>query len=202
MFQYFPRNDVTISKEVHLTKRLCFLFATLTAVPVAVFAQGSVAAPENPISDSEKRVYAMLSSVVIAAAVKMPEESYSFKPTPEVRSFGQLVGHLADSNYFFCSAATGETKPASDAEKSMTKKADLVAALKDAVAYCNKTYAGMTDAKGSQMTKMMSFDMARLTVLAGNFAHCYEHYGNMVTYMRIRGIVPPTSEKGAGAGQN
>jgi uncharacterized damage-inducible protein DinB len=193
---------VTISKEVHVTKRLCFLFATLAAASVALLAQGSVPAPENPISDSEKRVYAMLSSVVIAAAVKMPEESYSFKPTPEVRSFGQLVGHLADANYFFCSAATGETKPASDAEKSMTKKADLVAALKDAVAYCNKSYAGMTDAKGSQMTKMMGFDMAKLTVLAGNFAHCYEHYGNMVTYMRIRGIVPPTSEKGGSPGQN
>jgi uncharacterized damage-inducible protein DinB len=185
-----------------VTKRFSFLFATLAAASVAVLAQGSAVAPDNPISDSEKRVYAMLSSVVIAAAEKMPEESYSFKPTPEVRSFGQLVGHLADSNYFFCATAAGETKPVSDAEKSKTKKADLVAALKDAVAYCNKTYAGMTDAKGSQLTKMMNFDMAKLTVLAGNFAHNYEHYGNMVTYMRIRGIVPPTSEKGGSPGQN
>jgi len=184
-----------------VTKRLRFLIAALAAAPVAVFGQGSAAAPDNPISDSEKHVYAMLSSVVIAAAEKMPEESYSFKPTPEVRSFGQLVGHLADSNYFFCSTAAGETKP-SDVEKSKTKKADLVAALKEAVSYCNKTYAGMTDAKGSQMTKMMNFDMAKLTVLAGNFAHNYEHYGNMVTYMRIRGIVPPTSEKGSSPGQN
>ena len=183
-----------------MTKSLCFLFATLAA-PVAVLAQASAPAPENPISESEKRVYAMLSSVVVAAAEKMPEESYSFKPTPEVRTFGQLVGHLADSNYFFCSTVGGE-KPASDAEKTKTKKADLVAALKEAVAYCNKTYAGMTDAKGSQMMKMMGFDMAKLTVLAGNFAHNYEHYGNMVTYMRIRGIVPPTSEKGGNAGQN
>ena len=185
-----------------MTKRLCFLFATLAAAPVALLAQGSASVPDNPISDSEKRVYAMLSSVVVAAAEKMPEESYSFKPTPEVRSFGQLVGHLADSNYFFCSSAAGETQPASDVEKSKTKKADLVAALKEAVAYCNKTYAGMTDAKGSQLMKMMNFDMAKLTVLAGNFAHTYEHYGNMVTYMRIRGIVPPTSEKGGSPGQN
>jgi uncharacterized damage-inducible protein DinB len=184
-----------------VTKRLCFLFATLAVAPVAVLAQGS-AAPDNPISDSEKRVYAMLSSVVIAAAEKMPEASYSFKPTPEVRSFGQLVGHLADSNYFFCSTAAGETTPVSDAEKTKTKKADLIAALKDAVAYCNKAYAAMTDAKGSQLVKMMNLDMARLTVLAANFAHNYEHYGNMATYMRIRGIVPPTSEKGASPGQN
>jgi uncharacterized damage-inducible protein DinB len=177
-----------------VTKRFCLLLATLAAVPVVVFAQGSPA-PANPISDSEKRVYAMLGSVVIAAAEKMPEENYSFKPTPDIRSFGQLVGHVADSQYDFCSAAAGETKPVSEAEKSKTSKADLVAALKDAVAYCNKAYAGMTDAKGSKMMKWMNFDMAALTVLAGNFAHAYEHYGNMATYMRLKGIVPPSSEK-------
>ena len=142
-----------------MTKRLCFLFATFAAVPVAVLAQGSAAEPANPISDSEKRMYAMLNGVVIAAAEKMPEENYSFKPTPDVRSFGQLVGHVADSQYFFCSTAVGETKPVSEIEKSKTKKADLVAAPKDAVAYCSKTYAGMTDAKGSEMTKMMKLGM-------------------------------------------
>ncbi|HEY1204251.1 MAG: DinB family protein [Bryobacteraceae bacterium] len=178
-----------------MTKSLCLLFATLAAVPVAALAQAPAAAPENPISDSEKRVYTMLSGVVIAAAEKVPEESYAFRPAPDVRTFGQLVGHLADSQYYFCSTAAGEPKPASDAEKTKTAKADLVAALKDAVAYCSTVYAGMTDAKGSQMVKMMSFDFAKLTVLAANFAHTYEHYGNMATYMRIRGIVPPTSEK-------
>lgn len=185
-----------------MSKRLCFLFAALAAVPAAVFAQGSAAAPANPISDSEKRMYAMLGGVLVTAAEKMPEESYSFRPSPDVRSFGQLVGHLADSQYFFCATAAGETKPDSDAEKSKTKKADLVSALKEAVTYCNKTYAGMTDANGSQVIKMMNFDFARLAVLAANFAHDYEHYGNMATYMRIRGIVPPTSEKSARPGQN
>jgi uncharacterized damage-inducible protein DinB len=143
----------------------------------------------------------MLSGVVIAAAEKMPEANYSFKPTPEVRSFGQLVGHLADSQYYFCSSVAGETAPASGIEKSKTSKADLVAALKEAVAYCSKTYAGMTDVKGSEMTKMMGFDFARLTVLSANTAHDYEHYGNMATYMRLKGIVPPSSEKSSGAAE-
>jgi len=184
-----------------VTKKLSVLFAMAT-IPVTCFAQESVATPDNPISGSQKRVYAMLSSVVIAAAEKMPEENYSFKPSPDVRTFGQLVGHLADSQYFFCSLASGETKPNSDAEKTKTSKADLISALKDAVAYCNKTSAAMTDAKGSQTVKMMNMDMARLTVLAGNFAHAYEHYGNMATYMRIKGVVPPTSEKNPNAGKN
>ena len=186
-----------------MTRRLSFLFAVLSAVPVAGLAQGSAsaptqapaAAPANPISASQNKMYTMLSGVVIAAAEKMPEENYSFKPTPDVRSFGQLVGHLADSQYFFCALAAGETKPAGGVEKSKTSKAELVAALKEAVAYCSKTYAGMTDAKGGEMVKMMNYDFARLTVLSGNTAHDYEHYGNMATYMRLKGIVPPTSEK-------
>ena len=189
-----------------MTRRLSFLFAALSAVPVAVLAQGSAsaptqapaAAPANPISASQNKMYTMLSGVVIAAAEKMPEESYSFKPTPEVRSFGQLVGHLADSQYFFCALAAGETKPDGGVEKSKTSKAELVAALKEAVAYCSKTYAGMTDARGGEMVKMMNYDFARLAVLSGNTAHDYEHYGNMATYMRIKGIVPPTSEKASG----
>ena len=162
----------------------------------------TAAATANPISASQNKMYTMLSSVAIAAAEKMPEGNYSFKPTPDVRSFGQLVGHLADSQYFFCSSVAGETKPPSGIEKTKTSKAELVAALKEAVAYCSKTYAAMTDAKGSQLVKMMNFDMAKLTVLAGNFAHNYEHYGNMATYMRIRGIVPPSSEKGGSPAQN
>jgi len=192
-----------------VTRRLSFLLATLSAVPVAVLAQApasapvqpSPSAPANPISVSQNKMYTMLSGVVIAAAEKMPEENYPFKPTPEVRSFGQLVGHLADSQYFFCSSAAGETAPVSGIEKSKTSKADLVAALKDAVAYCSKTFAGMTDAKGSEMTKLMGIDFAKLTVLSANTAHDYEHYGNMVTYMRLKGIVPPTSEKSGGPGE-
>ena len=198
-----------------MIRNLSFLFATLAAVPVAVLAQAPTSAPAqappapaqaaptpaNPISASQNKMYTMLSSVVIAAAEKMPEESYSFKPTPDVRSFAQLVGHLADSQYFFCSSVAGETKPGSGVEKSKTNKAELVAALKEAVAYCSKTYAGMTDAKGSEMMKLMNQDFAKLTVLAANTAHDYEHYGNMATYLRLKGIVPPTSEKSANPAQ-
>jgi uncharacterized damage-inducible protein DinB len=139
-----------------------------------------------------------VSSAVVGAAQKMPEENYSFKPVPEVRSFGQLVGHVADANYMFCSLATGEANPGKDIEKTKTSKADLVAALKDAVAYCNKAFDGMTDAKGAQMTKFMNFDVAKITLFSLNTAHTDEHYGNMVTYLRIKGIVPPTSENPPG----
>ena len=181
-----------------MIRRLSYLFVAMTSVPALALAQEPAAAPANPISASHAKMYGLLSGVLISAAEKMPEENYSFKPTPDVRNFGQLVGHLADSQFYFCSLASGETKPASDAEKTKTSKAELIAALKEAVSYCNKTYAAMTDTKGGEPVKLMGMDFARLTVLAANTAHDYEHYGNMATYMRIKGIVPPTSEKRPG----
>jgi len=181
-----------------VNKKLCFVFAAWMAVPLAVLgqekSQAPAAPPANPITASEKGFYSFVSSAVVGAAVKMPEENYSFKPTPEVRSFGQLVGHVADASYMFCSQTLGEANPNKGIEKTKTSKADLVAALKGAVAYCNKAFDGMTDAKGSQMMKLFGFDLAKLTLFSINTAHTDEHYGNMVTYMRIKGIVPPTSE--------
>ena len=191
-----------------MNKRLCCVFVALMGTCVAGLAQAQAAAPANPttapanpITASEKGFYGVVSGEVVAAAEKMPEENYSFKPTPEVRSFGQLVGHVADAQYGFCSAAIGEASPVKGIEKTKTSKADLVAALKDGVAYCNKAFAGMTDAKGSQMVKMMNYEVARLTILSVNTAHTDEHYGNMVTYLRLKGIVPPSSEKQASQGQ-
>jgi uncharacterized damage-inducible protein DinB len=182
-----------------VNKRLCFLFAAATVVPAVLLgqekSQAPAAPPANPITESEKGLYGFVSNAVVRAAEKMPEENYSFKPTPEVRSFGQLVGHVADASYMFCSLAADEADPVKDIEKTKTSKADLVAAVQGAVAYCNKTFDGMTDAKGSQMIKLFNqIDLARLTVLSLNTAHTDEHYGNMVTYLRIKGIVPPTSE--------
>lgn len=174
------------------------MFAVTAIAPLTLLGQekpqAPAAPPANPITVSEKGLYSFLSGAVVRAAQKMPEENYSFKPTPEVRSFGQLVGHVADANYMFCSQATGDANPSKDIEKTKTSKADLVAAVKDAVAYCNKSFDSMTDAKGSEMVKLFNFNLARLTLFSLNTAHTDEHYGNMVTYMRLKGIVPPTSE--------
>ena len=183
-----------------MNKRHCFFFAIVAIAPLTLLAQdkppapAAPTAPPNPITLSEKGLYSFLSAAVVHAAEKMPEENYSFKPTPDVRSFGQLVGHVADANYNFCAQASGDANPSKNIEKTKTSKADLVAAVKDAVAYCNKAFDGMTDAKGSEMVKFFNFNLARITLLSLNTAHTDEHYGNMVTYMRLKGLVPPTSE--------
>jgi len=112
-----------------------------------------------------------------------------------VRSFGQLVGHIADAQYLFCSPVLGKPNPAPGVEKSKAAKADLVQALKDAFTYCDQAYDGMTDAQTAALVKFFGADQAKVTVLSFNTAHNNEHYGNIVTYMRMKGLVPPSSER-------
>ncbi len=159
----------------------------------------ATAAPsqDNPFSTFNKHAYARLTGILLRSADKMPEENYNFKPTDAVRSYGQILGHLADAQYLFCSIALGEQNPAPKIEQTKTSKADLTAALKDAFAYCGKAYDGMTDASGAQMVKLFGGDTPKLDVLTVNNMHNMEHYGNLVTYMRMKNIVPPTSEPAA-----
>jgi uncharacterized damage-inducible protein DinB len=155
----------------------------------------SFAQSSDPLSAGQKGLFAGVKTNLIRAAEKMPDENYNFKPTPDIRSFGQLVGHVADAQYLFCSAVLGEKNPAPGIEKGKTTKSDLVQALKDGVAYCDKAYDGMTDAQAAQIVKFFGRDQAKLTVLSFNTSHSNEHYGNIVTYMRLKNIVPPSSEK-------
>jgi len=156
----------------------------------------------NPLSTFNRFAYSRLKTTLVASAEKMPEENYNFKPTEAVRSYGQIVGHLADAQYTFCSTALGENNPGLRIEETKTTKAELVAALKNALAYCDKAYDGMTDASGAQTVKMIGMDMPKLGVLNFNKMHSMEHYGNLVTYMRLKNVVPPTSEKAPTAQQN
>jgi uncharacterized damage-inducible protein DinB len=157
--------------------------------------KGEQASQANPFSTFNKFAYARVKTILVSSAEKMPEENYNLKPTEAIRSYGQLVGHVADAQYMFCSVALGEKNPGLKIEQTKTTKAELVAALKDAVAYCDKAYDSMTDASGSQMVKLFDMDLPKLGVLNINNMHDMEHYGNMVTYMRLKNIVPPTSEQ-------
>lgn len=151
-------------------------------------------AQDNPLSAFNKRSYGQVKNWVLRSAEKMPEENYGYKPAETVRSFGQMVGHVADAQYLFCSAVLGETNPGPKIEQSKTSKTDLVAALKEAFVYCDKAYDGMTDAAAGQTVKLFGNEMPKLSALNVNISHTAEHYGNLVTYMRIKGVVPPSSE--------
>jgi len=178
-------------------KRTALLIVVLVLCTCMASAQAPAASAsaQNPISSGQKFLHSMVKNNIIRSAEKMPEENYSFKPTPEVRSFGQLIGHLADSQYLFCSAVLGKPSPAPGIEKSRTAKADLVQAVKDALAYCDQAYDAVTDAQAGAPVKFFGAEQAKVTVLSFNTAHNNEHYGNIVTYLRIKGLVPPSSER-------
>jgi uncharacterized damage-inducible protein DinB len=132
---------------------------------------------------------------ITTVAEELPESTYAFRPTPEVRSVGQLIGHVAGAQYLFCAAALGEPARQEDAiEKTRTKKAELVAALKASTEYCARAY-GQTDPAAQQRTKLFGQEHTKLFVLGLNATHNAEHYGNIVTYLRLNGIVPPSSRK-------
>ncbi len=178
-------------------RRLALLFSLLILPALALAQDKPAPAPtKDPLSTFTKGVYAPVTIIILHSAEKMPEENYSFKPTDSVRTFGQIVGHVADAQYLFCSIALGDKNPAPNIEKTKSTKADLIAALKDSFAYCGKAYDGMTDASATQMVKLFGRDTPALGVLTVNNLHTMEHYGNIVTYLRMKNIVPPTSEPG------
>ena len=142
-----------------------------------------------------KLVQKQVSAWIERAAEKMPEEEYAFKPDPAVRSFGQILGHIADSNYLFCSGALGENSPSPAIEKTKTTKADLISALHDAFAYCGRAYNALNDANANETVKAFGQERNKLGVLWFNASHNLEHYGNAVVYLRLKGIVPPSSER-------
>jgi len=142
-----------------------------------------------------KMVQKQVSTWIEGAAEKMPEEQYAFKPDPAVRSFGQILGHIADTNYLFCSTVLGENNASRGIEKTKTTKTELKAALHDAFAYCNRAYDALTDASANETVKAFGQERNKLGALWFNASHNLEHYGNLVVYMRLKGYVPPSSEK-------
>lgn len=147
----------------------------------------------NPFSADARHAYEDVKSNILKSAEKMPEENFAFKPASRVRTFGQILGHLAEEQYLYCGTARGERK-AADVEKTKTAKADLLAALQEAFAYCDAVYAALTDATAAEMVPIGQSRRTRLDVLWGNTLHDTSHYGNLVTYLRIKGIVPPSTE--------
>jgi uncharacterized damage-inducible protein DinB len=167
------------------------LLGTLLFVSCAAQAQ----TPDLKLASGyPKMVQKQVTAWIERAAEKMPEEEYAFKPDAAVRSFGQILGHIADADYLFCSTFLVENSPSPGIEKSKTTKAELTTALHDAFAYCNRAYDKLTDANANELVKAFGQERNKLGVLWFNASHNLEHYGNLVVYMRLKGIVPPSSD--------
>jgi uncharacterized damage-inducible protein DinB len=138
---------------------------------------------------------------IVESAEQMPEANYSFKPVDTVRSFGQILAHVADSNYFYCARSKGEAPPVPDGtlEKTATTKAAIVKALGESVAYCDAIYAALTPASAAEMVKAGDNQIPRVQPLFNNLSHNVEHYGNLVTYFRMKKLVPPSTKREGGS---
>jgi uncharacterized damage-inducible protein DinB len=174
-----------------MKRSLLLLIALVVAAPA--LAQETIPAQAAGMVQTMQSNFNYVKDLIIRSAEQVPEADYAFKPTPEVRSFGQLVGHVADANYFICSTVLGEANPSPGIEKSKTSKADLVAALKGSYDYCSKAYA-ISDANTGAPIKLFGQEQTRLGGLLLNDTHNWEHYGNFITYLRLKGQVPPSSQ--------
>lgn len=175
-------------------KRATLLLSLALAVPLHAHAQAATArTSETDVHDLWTDVSAYLSR----AAVAVPDSSYAYKPASTVRSFGEVIAHVAGSQKMFCAAALGETIPAENAvEKASTSKADIVKALNESNTYCARAYA-LPASKLTGSVKLFGRTFTKRAVLMINMGHDNEHYGNVVTYMRMLGMVPPSSQPAA-----
>ena len=174
-----------------MTRRLGIVFV------ISLAAAGSLCAQDNSSSNDVRKDYKTVRDYFLRAAEKMPEAEYDFKPSPDVRSFGQQVAHVADDQYNLCAPARGETRKAAYTaiESTLSKKSELVTALKEAFAYCDAAYDALTDASGKELVNFGKGQQTRFEMLNWNLWHTWEHYGNVVVYLRMKGLIPPSSER-------
>ena len=154
------------------------------------------APPSTAVRDSLKGAADMFMSNITKAADQVPENLYAYKATPDVRSLGQLFAHVADASFAICGAVSGEAAPEGSVEQTKTAKADIQQALTDAAAFCGRAFDSVNDTTGADaVTLFGSINTTKLGALGFNNAHNMEHYGNIVTYMRLNKMVPPSSQQ-------
>jgi uncharacterized damage-inducible protein DinB len=175
---------------------LCVLFASSASAQTSDGGLGDAASPS--MAAVAKAMHTTIRRNLAEAAEQMPAEDYAFKPTPQMRSFGELLGHVANANVFFCSQARGEKMPSTQNFEKSADKAAVLKGLHDSLAYCDATYNATTDANFGDLVTVAGptkAQTARGTVLTFNTTHNNEHYGNVVVYMRLKGRVPPSTSR-------
>lgn len=185
-----------------LTHSLLFSTVLLAALPALASAQAPAAPAKDPMSTWLRNAYRGNRNYIARTAEKVSDDMLSVRPgaQTEVRTFGQILGHIANFNFLWCSQAKGDVNPnaGNDLEKA-TSKAALLKGVNDALTYCDGVYAALTDAAGQETVTITQENgrqaqSLRMALLVLNYGHNNEHYGNLVTLMRMKNIVPPSSE--------
>ena len=189
--------------------RSAVISVLVSVLAIPAFAQTGGTTPGSPQPPSAGAILVRLAQNawagakrnIVESADQMPEANYSFKPADSVRTFGQILAHVADTNYFYCARSKGEAPPVPDGtlEKTATTKAAIVKALGESVAYCDAVYGSLTAASAADMVKAGDNQIPRVQPLFSNVSHNVEHYGNLVTYFRMKNMVPPSTKREGGS---
>lgn len=158
-------------------------------------ASALLAQSANPLTDAVKARYRGIRQNLIETADLMPADSYSFKLTPAQRTFAEWIEHVAMGNYNFCSTIKGEKSPDMHALHAMTGKVELSKALRDSFAYCDDALKEMTDQKALSENTVDGKKSYPVQGMISLVSSDNEHYGNLVGYMRSKGLTPPSTAR-------
>lgn len=178
--------------------RFVTIAAAAILLPATAGAQPTPPAPQTyTLAATLVRTYQNLQRNLTEAAEKMPEADYAFKPTTEVRPFGQLIAHVALSQFGTCAAFKADPAPPhkDDKEEATRTKAELIALLKASTDYCNPVLTSLKDEDLAVLGKAGDNQVAKGLALTGTNTHGNEMYGTMAVYLRLKGIVPPSTER-------
>ena len=180
---------------------ICLMFACVLTASTT-WAQAPAPAAQGgqkvPLSEGLRRSYNTIKMNLTEAAQKFDEATYGYTPSPEIRGFGGQLAHVANSQFNACSAATGVANPhqGSNLEKTKTTRADIIQALADSFAFCDPAFANLTDQSATELVRQGQNEVARGSVLSNLISHGNEEYGIMTVYIRMKGMVPPSTERG------
>jgi uncharacterized damage-inducible protein DinB len=187
--------SVDLEAEMHNAWVSALVFVMFASASAAQ--QGTAPAGQTfTLSGEMLRGYQNVQRDLAETAEKMPEEHYGFRPTPEIKPFGQLVAHVALAQFRTCAMLKGEANPRSE-EKEDAKRTrqETIALLKASAAYCDPLVSALTDTAMTELTKVRQNEVAKGLIPASLITHGMEMYGTMAVYLRLKGIVPPTTER-------
>ena len=167
------------------------VFACLPASPASAQISPDLPNPTsaaNPLTKTLSIFSDNMQDKIIKAANMMPESKYSYRPTKDVRSFGEILTHIADISYYLCSNMKAEAPPAPPASK--TSKSEITAYVQASFDYCDRAYAGFTDAHLNDPANFWRHATNKMFIVTQLGNHDALHYGNLVTYLRLNGLVP------------
>lgn len=176
---------------------VCLMFGCVLTASAAG-AQAPQGGQKIPLSEGLRRSYNSVKMNLTEAAQKLGEADYSYRPSPEIRVYGAQLAHVANSQFNACAAARGEKNPhqGQNLEQTKTTRADIIQALADSFAFCDPAFANLTDQSAVELVQQGMNEVARGSVLANLISHSNEEYGIMTVYIRTKGMVPPSTERG------